>query len=161
MRFGAYRLRSSTKDDHDTIAQLIASDPDHKDRVKPEFFYAREPGIECFRLEDAGGRPIYFRITRVLRVDVQFGPPNTPDQRAATRDALLDGFAWLIGQARRAGIRQVMFDSVSRPLIAFCRRRFGFQASPNEFVCGVTAPETQKPASGDGNQVQQPSQERG
>lgn len=162
MKFGAYRLRRATQEqDHDIIAKLIAADPDHNGRVKPEFFYAREPGIETFCMEDASGHPLYFRITRVLRVDIQFGPTESAEQRATTREALMDGFAWLIAQARKAGMRQVIFDSVSRPLIAFCRRRFRFEASPNEFVVGIPAPEAQQSPQDDGNQVHQPSQEKG
>lgn len=162
MMVGAYRLRSAIKDqDHERLARFIEADADHRGRVKPEYFYNREPGIESYAIEDASGNVVYFRITRCLRIDVQFGPSETPAQRAAIRDTLMDGFAWLIGQASRSGIRQIIFDSVSRPLIAFCKRRFRFEASPNEFVCPIPAPKPEQSPQGDGNQVHQPSQREG
>lgn len=132
-----YHIRPAEESERDVIAAMIEGDEDHRCQVSPETFYKKEVGRECKALTDSEGRVLfYFRLTRVLRMDIQFDCSRAEENQ----QALQDGFRWLQKQAMGAGFREIIFDSVSRPLINFCKRRFGFRQSPNELVCTFAMP---------------------
>lgn len=149
-KFGVYKVRKVGEQDRERLRQWIANDPDHRDLVSSDFFLGvtrdnhgnpiPEPGAECMVLEDSAGERFYFRISRVLRVDIQFNCAMKKDEVERNREALEEGFAWLLYKARRAGFRQMIFDSTAKFLMRFCERKFGFRKSPNELVCPISAP---------------------
>jgi hypothetical protein len=142
--FADYKLRETTESDRDHCAAWIAADPDHVGKVVADFFLSREPGIESFVLEDKFGEPIfYFRMTRAMRVDIQFGPAVTAEERKRNREALTHGLEWLHQMALLACIRQISFESSNPELRAFCEKRFSFESAPNELVRGIAAPKPQ------------------
>lgn len=136
--FENYTLRPATFADRDHLAAWLHADPDHAGRVPVEFFYGPEPGAECYVLEDAQGEPVFFfKMTRALRLDIQFPPILLPEDRARVREAMQATHRWLLPQAQAAGIRQLIFRSAVRPLINFCKKRLGFHESPQELVCHI------------------------
>jgi len=145
-QFSSYELRPATEKDREEIATWIAADPDHRDLVKPEFFYQSEPGAECYRLDDSKGHVFYFKMTRALRVDIQFGPASSTEERERNRQALTDGFAWLLALANKSTIREVIFDSTVGFLRGFCHKHFGFRQSPNEMKCIIPSSEASNSA---------------
>jgi hypothetical protein len=90
--------------------------------------------------EDEQGPILYYRIARVLRVDMQFDG-RQPER---TTRALAQGFPWLAGEARKAGFFQMIFESVSKRLIKFCNTRLGFRESPNELICYIQGASVQR-----------------
>lgn len=141
-KFSNYTLRAAEESDREHLAAWLARDPQHQDST-PDFFLKPEPGAECFVLLDRwGGVKFYFKMERALRVHIQFGPATTDEERKETREALHAGFGWLTEMGRKAGFRQIIFDSAFAPLIRFVEKRLGFKKSPNELVCGITHPAT-------------------
>lgn len=105
-------------------------DPSHH-KLSPDLFL--EPNTESRMYGDENGDLFAVRFSRVLRMDIQFNPGESE----RVRKALQQHFPGLIENARKCGFRQLIFDSVHKPLIAFCKRRFGFRASPDEFKAGI------------------------
>jgi hypothetical protein len=134
-QFGPYCVREATIEDHDLIAQWIARDPEHvAKQIQPEFFYRNEPGVGCYLLLDAQG-PIYFwRTSNVVRLDSQFGPSDTPEQRERNREALVSGMDWLAGQCGTRGATEILFESVAPLLRRLAIQRMGCEAMPGELV---------------------------
>jgi hypothetical protein len=142
--FADYKLRATTESDRAHCAAWIAADPDHAGKVKADFFLAQEPGIESLVLEDKFGEPIfYFRMTRAVRVDIQFGPSTTRQERERNQTALTLGLQWLEKLAILACIRQISFESTNPKLRTFCEYSFGFEGAPNELLRAVAPPPRQ------------------
>ena len=106
-------------------------DPEHHG-MTGDFFL--QPNTESRMFGDDQGDLFAVRISRVMRLDIQFNAEADPQR---LRDALLAHFPWLIEAARSAGFCQLIFDSVTKALIAFCMRRFRFKASPNEYRADI------------------------
>lgn len=159
--FSDYTLRATTEDDRALCAAWIEADADHRGKVEPDFFIKQQPGIECFVLEDKHGQPVfYFRMSRPIRVDIQFGPATNRAEKKRNADALEHGFGWLKEIAAKSGYRQIIFESQSDELAFFCKARFGFHKSLTELVCDIAPPETNEAQEKAVQPLQQQSQER-
>lgn len=131
-----YSVRAASAEDHERLAQWMEHDPYHKE-LKPEHWYQAEAGVQCLVLQDAQETPIFFwRIRRALRIEIQFNFA-TPHWNQV---AMEDGMRWLAAKSQASGFRQIIFESISRPLINFCKRRLRFRSSPNELVFEIPAP---------------------
>jgi hypothetical protein len=69
-------------------------------------------------------RPWSERIT--AEVFIQFMPCATEEDRERTRQALIEGTAWLVPVLEQSGAEEIFFDSRQPKLIAFCQKRLGF-----------------------------------
>jgi hypothetical protein len=118
--------------DREMIAGWIALDPDHAG-TDPNFFITPEPHTNCFVWCDQQGPIFAFRLSRLLRVDVQFNPA----EKARTREALAAGVAWIRQQGWGSGFRELIFQSVNRLLINFCKRKFHFHEAKDELLCSL------------------------
>lgn len=133
-----YRLRPATEADAALLAEWIEGDDAHRGLIDPEFFHESLPGKECYALEGADGKVrFYITLQKAMRIHIQFNPDSSQETRESTRESLLKGFQWLEQGARRAGIREFLFDSTARPLIAFCRKRLGFKERPDQLVKAI------------------------
>lgn len=112
-------------EDFPAFAKAMTADPEHAD-LKPEEF-VREPKTELMVWDDEQGSVFYFRLSRELRVDIQF---RADVEKERTAEGLKEGLLWLENSVR-SNFRGVVFDSVYRPLIAFAKRRMGFKSSPD------------------------------
>lgn len=124
--------RSALPADREMVAGWIAKDPDHAG-MDPNFFVVSEPHTNCFIWEDDQGPVFAFRLSRMLRVDIQFNPA----EKERTREALKHGVDWIREEGRRSGFREMIFQSINRLLINFCKRRLQFSEARDEFLCSL------------------------
>lgn len=118
--------RPTTPSDLETIAKWIECEPDHKDRINPEFFQSQG---ECFAVLEGENPVMFVRLDRICRVHIEFIPNDR--QKVAK---YLDEFTTQIkANAKFNGFTQIIFESLSAPLIRFLAKR-GFRKSPNEVV---------------------------
>lgn len=121
-------IRPATEADVPMIQEWIGHDPEHQG-IAPEFFCESIPGkAEAMIFEDSIGPIFNVKLERVLRVHIQFDAGET----LRTAKVLSQGFQWLLERAQNCGYSEVIFDSVSEPLIRFCEKRFHFERSPHE-----------------------------
>lgn len=133
-----YRLRPATEADAALLAEWIEGDPAHRGLFTPKFFIEGRAGKECYAVEGTDGKVrFYITMQKAMRLHIQFNPDGSQETRESTRDALLKGFQWLEQGARRAGIRELIFDSAARPLIAFCRKRLGFGKASDQMIRSI------------------------
>lgn len=123
------RCRKITESDKPTISKWISRDPDHsKKKMTAEFFFV--PETLPFAIEDETGVVMFVRIdlhgaAAVMHIQFDEG------ERRRTAIALIKSFPIVRDSAKSVGARAIIFDSVSPSLIAFCKKRLGFQALPN------------------------------
>jgi hypothetical protein len=124
------RSREVTETDRAEIAKWISVDADHAGKCDSDFWLKPEPGVKLFAIEDALGPIFYVRGESLLRLHIQFAPES--ERRRLAR--AIDEFTPLIAAgAKKNNYKQLVFESVVQPLIAFLSKR-GFRASKNEFV---------------------------
>ena len=110
------------------LEKWIAQDPEHHDDPV-EFWTASDDGkVQCFAVEDDHGAIFYVRAENVLRLHIQFAPPNEKGRTART----IVKFAENIAHISKDKYKQLIFESVSKPLTSFLEK-LGFKASPNEW----------------------------
>lgn len=119
-------LRALRESDRAQLAEWMAADEYHKNS-SPDLFF--DVDTETIVFEDGNGPVLYVNLSRVLRAFVQFAPNG--EER--TRVALPEAFAFVKERARKSFFRELIFESVSPKLIAFCRKRLGFKKSSDEF----------------------------
>lgn len=69
-------------------------------------------------------RPQIMKI--IAQVFIQFMPCTTDEDRARTRQALIEGTAWLAPVLEQSGAEEMFFDTRQLKLSAFCQKRLGF-----------------------------------
>jgi hypothetical protein len=164
-QFDGYVLRAPEPRDRAALEQWIASDPAHKDVFSPEHFMGQledgreDPRPTCCVLEDPEGRVMFIRISRMARVDIQFPPATTADQRGRIRDGLTRGMALLESVLAMAGCEGWIFDTDSPALRTMAKRRLGFRDAPNDLIRPI-APLEQSDSRIDVLQPQQQNPER-
>jgi hypothetical protein len=124
------KLRKLTESDRPLLVEWMAADPFHRGYSSQIFF---EDGTEGMLFEDADGPILFVALSRAIRAFVQFAP----DQKARTRVALPEAFAFVAKQGQQGLFKEVIFESESLPLIRFCKKRLGFRESPHELVANL------------------------
>lgn len=117
--------RKFTEADYPNFARAMASDPEHAS-LRPEDF-AYEPRTEMHVWEDKLGPVFYFRLSREIRIDIQF---DNEVSKARIQSALIEGLEWL-EKLVRPKYRALTFDSVYRPLKIFAMRVLNFKEWPD------------------------------
>lgn len=148
--FGPYTLRATTAEDADHCLRWIAGDKHHAGKTSVDFFVntdehvaERDKNVEkmVVELSATGERIFYFTVEHAIRVHIQYGPSETPEDRDKNRAGMEVGFGWLLDRAQQTGYREVLFQT-NEPLLArFVQRRIGFVASQGEQVRRITAPQ--------------------
>lgn len=128
------KQRKISESDFPAIAAEIAKDPAHRGWMQPSFF--TEPHTGGLVVEDDHGPVFYLRLSHVLRVHVQF----CDVEKQRIRDAMIEEMKKVKELSAAKGYRQIIFDSVSRGLIAFCKRYLKFIPSPDEYVLWLDVP---------------------
>jgi hypothetical protein len=119
--------RSLNPSDIEVLKKEIARDPAHFSWMTPAFFV--EPDTQAYAVEDEQGPVMYLRLSSVLRVHVQFCEVDKERIRQALANQILN----IAKRATKSSYKQIIFDSVSRGLIAFAKR-YGFRSSADEYV---------------------------
>lgn len=117
--------RKFTEEDYPAFARAMANDPEHS-KLRPEEF-AYEPRTEMHVWEDKFGPVFYFRLSREIRVDIQF---DSEVSKARIQNGLIEGLEWL-EKLVRPKYRALTFDSVYRPLKIFAMRVLQFKEWPD------------------------------
>ena len=117
--------RKFTEQDFPAFAKAMANDPEHAS-LKPEEF-AYEPRTEMHVWEDEHGPVFYFRLSREIRVDIQFDPEIS---KVRIQNGLIEGLEWL-EKLVRPKYRALTFDSIYRPLKIFAMRVLKFTEWPD------------------------------
>ena len=134
-QFGEYTVRQATAADRQLLRTWIAADPDHDGKgIDPEFFYEEEPGVGCYLLSDKQGPLFFWRTSNVVRLDTQFGPSKTADERFRNREGLIAGMNWIAGMCAVRGVTEILFESQNPLLRRLAIHQMGCVASPGELV---------------------------
>lgn len=124
------RVRDVSESDRAQISEWISQDADHKDKCNADFWLKPEPSVKLFAIEDSCGPIFYGRGENILRLHLQFAPPS--EKKRLVR--AISEFTDLISAgAKKQHYKQIIFESIFQPLIAFLERR-GFKASKNEYT---------------------------
>jgi hypothetical protein len=117
-------IRKPTPDDLARFKECLALDEAHAGQDPDEWTAA--PG-EFMVFYDEQGRRVWCRVERVLRVSMQ--------HEKSKRTALIinQGLRWVIGQARKAGYSEVLFESRAPRLIQFLQKLFGVKPVEGNF----------------------------
>lgn len=111
--------------DYDLLDLSLSKD-EHHTTTKPEFF--TEPGTVCKVYEDEAGPILFVKGSPVLRLDIQF--VDNADRR--NMKAMLEGLPPLAQKARDNGFKEIVFNTSSPLLKAFCIKRFGFELTEGD-----------------------------
>lgn len=106
------------------LEQWISSEPAHQNNIF-EWYQAGKTMV----FEDDLGPVFVARFAPVIRIDMEF-PPDIDKERI--RAMLTSEFPGVARGAKEQGFKELVFNSVSKSLIAFCRA-FGFEPCPDEF----------------------------
>lgn len=117
--------RKFTSDDVPAFTKALANDPEHASLKANEFI--NEAKTEMHVWEDKLGPVFYFRISREIRVDIQF---DSEVSRTRTQNGLIEGLQWL-ENLTSPKYRALTFDSVYRPLKIFAMRVLKFNEWPD------------------------------
>lgn len=107
--------------DYDLLDLSLSQDKYHT-TTQPEFF--TEPGTMCKVYEDNHGPVLFVKGSPVLRLDIQF--VSNDDGRRNIR-VMQEGLPPLAQKARENGFKEIVFNTTSPLLKAFCTKRLGFQ----------------------------------
>ena len=116
-------IRPVTENDRDLIAGWIAKEPSHQNS---SFDFYMEPGTTSVLYIDDAGPVFVVRYSSALRIDIDFA--NVDKERI--RQALKNEFPKVANQAKNQGFKEIVFNSVSKSLVAFCRL-LGFYSVPD------------------------------
>lgn len=122
--------RPVTEADREKLAEWIAADDDHRGKCDPDFWLKPEEGVRLFAVQDEQGDVFFVRGENCLRLHIQFCSVTERKRLAKA----IDEFTPMIASgARQQKYKQLIFESVFKPLIRFLSRR-GFRSSPAENV---------------------------
>lgn len=126
-------LRPVSEADHPMLEAWIEADPEHRGRSTVEFF--SRPSDNCYVLMDTQGPVFFLKLTRAIRMDVQFAPGV--EMRERTRHGLHRGFEVLGELLAEKGFEEAIFESKNTLLMRSMEKRTGFRRSPGEMVCAL------------------------
>jgi hypothetical protein len=137
------KYRHTTVDDLHRIGEWVAADPAHAGVMKGSDFVLLPDaegnlpkGRQCIEVQDENGTVFYVHLKQVLVMEVQFPPTPIVDVRKhqvrimrATRE-MVEYFCFA---SKKLGHHAMFFQSVSSPLIEFCKKHLGFQKADDFF----------------------------
>jgi hypothetical protein len=121
--------RLVTEGDRAMLESWIQAEPSHPNNT-PDFYVNPPKGIATCIYEDGNGPVIAARYTPILRIDFDFNPDASPERVKALMQA---EFPNVVKQAKAQGFSELLFESTSAPLIAFCKK-LGYVAGPDTYV---------------------------
>lgn len=109
------------------IAAWIEADPDHQNKMHPDWWLTGNDCVFAGRAEDDEGVVLYIRLDRegeLARLHTQFGPVEEVSKKRTVK-VLLEGFPQIIRGMQTEGFKGIVFESTSANLIKFMTS-FGF-----------------------------------
>ena len=132
--FGEYTILRAGPGDKLLIKQWIAADPTHAGVFEPSFFFEEEPGVGCYLVRDQTGPLFFLRTANTVRVNIQFGPSHTEQERNRNRVALQKGLDWMAAVCASRGASEIVFDSKNKLLRVLAIHGMGFEARMDDLV---------------------------
>lgn len=117
-------IRPVTNDDREMLETWIASEPTHENN---DFEFYQAPKTKTVVYEDSEGPVFVARFSSALRIDMDFNPEASKER---IRAMIASEFPGVARNAKEQGFSEIVFDSVSKTLIAFLRA-FGFKSCPD------------------------------
>lgn len=114
------------EEDRSVLSDSLSKDEYHKN-TEADFFY--RIGTACSVYEEDGKPIMFMRGTKAVRLDIQF--VDNSDLKSNLK-ALIAAFETFVPNAKANGFTEMIFNSNSPRLIAFCKRRFGFHEVDGE-----------------------------
>jgi hypothetical protein len=116
-------VRNLVPEDKSFVEKVIAGEPTHTANT---WDWYNQPGTKSVVVADEEGAVLVAKFTPVLRMDTDFSA-SSPERIKA---AIVDGLADMEKQARAQGFHEIVFESESPKLIAFCKT-LGYEKSPS------------------------------
>jgi hypothetical protein len=126
------KLIPSTQEDIDQLTRWIQNDPYHKDCLDPIWWLTGVPGsLLSFRLDDDTGSICYVRLDPkdlfgAIRLHTQFAPRGDV-QKLRLVKAMIKCVPIVLDYSKQQQANLVVFQSTSKLLIDFMKRKFGFE----------------------------------
>ncbi len=117
-------IRNLVSEDRPQVERWVLAEPTH---VNNTFDWYSETGTKSVVVEDEAGAVLVAKFTPCLRMDTDFSPEATPKRIAK---AIISGLAEMEQQAKEQGFKEIVFESSSSKLVAFCER-LGYRQSPD------------------------------
>ncbi len=117
-------IRNLVPEDRPQVESWVSAEPTH---VNNTFDWYNEAGTKSVIVEDESGAVLVAKFTPCLRMDTDFSPTATP---ARIAKAIVSGLAEMEKQAKSQGFKEIVFESSSPKLVAFCER-LGYRQSPD------------------------------
>jgi hypothetical protein len=149
-QFAGLTLRPVEAHDRPALESWIEQDEAHRECVSADFFMGLDENGQpdgratCYVIQDADGEIFYIRLSRASRVNIQFAPEASREQRERNRDALIKGMAFLEGLLCDAGAEEWIFETKTPALRAMALKRMGFVESPRELRRVIPSPEAMR-----------------
>ena len=121
------RFRPADEADLPLIANWIKDDETHVGKLEAEHFTEQQKLVDCYAIEDGRGEVMFLRLDRAVRCTIQFGPHHTDEEKDRIRETMQIGFQMMEVLLAQSGTREIIFDSQSTALRAFCTRTLGFR----------------------------------
>lgn len=132
------RIRPLTEADRPIVEAWIAGEPTHQNNT---FEFYTETGCRSVIVEDDDGVVLVTKFTPCLRMDTEFSSNTKRVARAITY-----GLDEMEKQALSQGFKEIVYESDSPALIAFCERR-GYRKSSDHRKVIKTCPKVYIPES--------------
>jgi hypothetical protein len=119
-------VRPLVEEDRQSLNNSIINDLYHRDSMNDDFFYDRRAISTVYEKDN---KPIMFvKGSTVLRLDIQFCNNSNHRNNAAA----LNELSKIIETAKSSGFSELVFNTDSPLLKAFCCKHFGFVELNNE-----------------------------
>jgi hypothetical protein len=140
--FSGYTLVPASRNFLSKAKEWTAADEHHSETTSGDFWVNtgrnNNPAVERYVLLDTAGEPVFFfRMTRAIRIDIQFAPGQERSDLVRNSRALICGFSWLRWICQKSHIGQMIFQTANAPLRRFCERKLGFHMTSGECVFGM------------------------
>lgn len=116
-------LRDLSPADRPNVEGWISAEPTHESNT---WDWYNQKGTKSVVVEDEVGAILVAKFTPCLRMDTDFSA-SSPER---IKQAITDGLREMEAQAKAQGFREIIFESSSPGLVAFCKT-LGYEKSPS------------------------------
>ena len=119
-------VRPLTEEDRQILESSIEKDEYHKDKMTSDFFYDKRAISTVYQIDE---KPVmYVKGSTALRLDIQFCDNSDRRNNAEALKKLSE----IIDTAKNNGFSELIFNTDSPLLKAFCCKHFGFSEVSGE-----------------------------
>lgn len=120
-------FRPLEESDREWLARAIDSDDDHRKKgMTPDFWFNE---VKSVVFCDEKGPVVAMGLEPVVELHLQ----ANLDAKQRNAPMLVAGTPVFAAMVKQTGAKSMLFESVVKPLIRFCKQRLGFEDAPNLF----------------------------